>query len=128
MSGPFAVNYVNLTPTLSLGSPASLAGALRTRSFRLRVRNSDVSLTRERIRGSDSSKGTTGSDSDQKERIRGIGFVNPWIRIYEYTESVLLIPRHHDSDSESLIRIYNLRRGFISFWNERYIIWGHGCR
>ncbi|GBN16030.1 hypothetical protein AVEN_116014-1, partial [Araneus ventricosus] len=30
---------------------------------------SDVSFTPERIRGSGSSKGTTGSDSDQKERI-----------------------------------------------------------
>ncbi|GBL77549.1 hypothetical protein AVEN_42461-1, partial [Araneus ventricosus] len=32
--------------------------------------NSDVSFTPERIRGSGSSKGTTGSDSDRKERIR----------------------------------------------------------
>ncbi|GBM14644.1 hypothetical protein AVEN_97164-1 [Araneus ventricosus] len=31
--------------------------------------SSDVSFTPERIRGSGSSKGTTGSDSDQKERI-----------------------------------------------------------
>ncbi|GBL99824.1 hypothetical protein AVEN_162834-1 [Araneus ventricosus] len=30
---------------------------------------SDVSFTPERIRGSGSSKGTTGSDSDQKERL-----------------------------------------------------------
>ncbi|GBN91270.1 hypothetical protein AVEN_176099-1 [Araneus ventricosus] len=93
------------------------------------MRSSDVSFTPKRIRGSDSSKGTTRSNSDQEERIRGIGFVmNLRIRIYVSAESDLLIPRHQDSDSESLIRIHNLRRGFISFWNERYIIWGHGCR
>ncbi|GBN49894.1 hypothetical protein AVEN_251604-1 [Araneus ventricosus] len=40
----------------------------------------------------------------QKERICGIGSVNPWIWLYESAESDLLIPRHHDSDSESLIR------------------------
>nr|GBN57913.1 hypothetical protein AVEN_258344-1 [Araneus ventricosus]GBN57932.1 hypothetical protein AVEN_122424-1 [Araneus ventricosus] len=31
----------------------------------------------------------------------------------ESAESDLLIPRHHDSDSESLIRIHNLRRGLF---------------
>ncbi|GBN64661.1 hypothetical protein AVEN_36762-1 [Araneus ventricosus] len=40
-------------------------------------------------------------------------FVNPWIRIYESAESDLLILRHHDSDSEPLIRIHNLRRRFV---------------
>ncbi|GBO32924.1 hypothetical protein AVEN_209695-1 [Araneus ventricosus] len=45
---------------------------------------SDEFFTPERIRGSESSKGTTGSDSDQKERIREIGFVmNPGNRIRE---------------------------------------------
>ncbi|GBM95032.1 hypothetical protein AVEN_196188-1 [Araneus ventricosus] len=82
MSGPFAVNYVNFTPTLSLGSPASLAGALRTRSFRLRVRNSDVSLTPERIRGSDSSKGRN------RIRFRPKG-TNPRNRIRESVDSDL---------------------------------------
>ncbi|GBM20568.1 hypothetical protein AVEN_261692-1 [Araneus ventricosus] len=38
-SGPFAVNHVNLQLHFSLGSPASLAGALRKRSFSLRVLN-----------------------------------------------------------------------------------------
>ncbi|GBL93903.1 hypothetical protein AVEN_153659-1 [Araneus ventricosus] len=46
----------------------------------------------------------------------------------ESADSDLLIPRHHVNDSESLIRIHNLGRGFVLFWNERYIIWGHGCR
>ncbi|GBM32061.1 hypothetical protein AVEN_75437-1 [Araneus ventricosus] len=54
-------------------------GHLRERGS---IQSSDESFTPERIRGSGSSKGTTGSDSDQKERIRrirGIGFVmNPW--------------------------------------------------
>ncbi|GBL73862.1 hypothetical protein AVEN_230813-1 [Araneus ventricosus] len=86
---------------------------------------SDVSFTPERIHGSGSSKGTSGSDSDQKERIRGFTFKNP--RIHE-SESDLLIPPYYDSDSESLIQIHNLRRGFVSFLNERYIIWDHGCR
>ncbi|GBM86183.1 hypothetical protein AVEN_48194-1 [Araneus ventricosus] len=65
--------------------------------------------------------------AESESGIRGFGFMNPRNRIHE-SESDLLIPRHHDSDSESLIRIPNLRRGFVSFWNERYIIWGHGCR
>ncbi|GBO42687.1 hypothetical protein AVEN_124665-1 [Araneus ventricosus] len=71
---------------------------------------SDVSFTPERNRGSGSSKETTRSDAAKKERIReiGIGFT--------------------DSDSESLIQIHNLRRGFVLFWNERFIIWGHGFR
>ncbi|GBN84044.1 hypothetical protein AVEN_41279-1 [Araneus ventricosus] len=45
---------------------------------------SDESFTPERFRGSGSSKGTTGSNSDQKERIRRIGFMmNPRNRIRE---------------------------------------------
>ncbi|GBM14224.1 hypothetical protein AVEN_167308-1 [Araneus ventricosus] len=59
-----------------------------------------------------------------KKPLKG---TNPQNRIHE-SESHLLIPRNHDSDSESLIPIHNLRRVFVSFSNERYIIWGHGCR
>ncbi|GBN41692.1 hypothetical protein AVEN_206426-1 [Araneus ventricosus] len=60
-----------------------------------------------------------------KGKIRRFGFMNPRNRIHE---SDLLIQRHHDSDSKLLIRIHNLRRGFVSFWNERYMIWGHEWR
>ncbi|GBM50392.1 hypothetical protein AVEN_97215-1 [Araneus ventricosus] len=43
-----------------------------------RINPSDVSFTPERLCGSGTSKGTTGPDSDQKERIRGIGLMmNP---------------------------------------------------
>ncbi|GBM20464.1 hypothetical protein AVEN_5549-1 [Araneus ventricosus] len=77
---------------------------------------------------SDSIPTKRNESADSDSTIRGIGFMNLQIRIYESPESDLLIPRHHESDSESLIRIHNLRRGFVSFWNERYIIWGHGCR
>ncbi|GBN60152.1 hypothetical protein AVEN_78273-1 [Araneus ventricosus] len=56
------------------------------------VKASDVSFTPERIRGSGSSKGTTGSYSDQKERNRGIGFVNRnWIHS-DSADLELLIP------------------------------------
>ncbi|GBO42014.1 hypothetical protein AVEN_247276-1 [Araneus ventricosus] len=95
---------------------AMLAQLTHHEQVNLAPRISDVSLTPGRIRLSDSSKGTTRSDSDQKKRIRGFGFMNMQNRIHE-SESDLLIPRHLDSDSESLIRIHNLRRGYVSLWN-----------
>ncbi|GBM69366.1 hypothetical protein AVEN_272184-1 [Araneus ventricosus] len=64
----------------SLGLVSQIAAPRRT--FFLPVLCSDESFTPERIRGSGSSKGTTGSDSEQKERIRGTGFMmNPRNRI-----------------------------------------------
>ncbi|GBN80348.1 hypothetical protein AVEN_166488-1, partial [Araneus ventricosus] len=54
---------------------------------------SDESFTPKRIRGSESLQGTTGSDSDQKEQIRRIGFVkNPRNRIRVSELDSLLFP------------------------------------
>ncbi|GBN60182.1 hypothetical protein AVEN_220666-1 [Araneus ventricosus] len=85
------------------------------------IRISDVSFTPERIRGSGFSQGATDPfPTKRNEYAKG---TTSRIRIHKW-ESDLLIPGWHESDSESLIRINNLRRGFVSFWNERYIILG----
>ncbi|GBM50364.1 hypothetical protein AVEN_128989-1 [Araneus ventricosus] len=70
-----------------------LSGVTSSKSCSLGIRCSDVSFTQERIRGSGSSKGTTGSDSVQKERMCGIGFLNLRNWICEL-ESDLLIPQY----------------------------------